>query len=59
MVEALITAMIIIAILAIVGWVLTALIPLPPPAHTIVWAIIAIIALVIVYRAISGHGLAL
>lgn len=58
-IEALIIALICIGIVCIIGYVLMSIIPGPPMVKTIVWAVVGIICLLILLRAVTGHGLAL
>lgn len=50
MIEALIVALILCAIIAVVAWGLTKVIPFPPPVGVVIQVIAAVICLVILLR---------
>ena len=54
MITGLLTALIIVAIIAVIGWVIISIIPGPPLVHTVVWAVVAIICLLVLLDAVSG-----
>jgi len=58
-INALLMALIYIAILAVIGWVIVAIIggKVPPVVITIVWAVIAILCLLVLAGAITGNSL--
>ena len=59
MIESLLVALIVIGIICVIGWVLMSIIPGPPMVKTIVWAVVAILCLLVLLRAVTGHGLSI
>lgn len=59
MITSLIGALIVIAIVCIIGWVIVSIIPGPPQLKVIIWAVVAIICLLILYSVVTGRTLAL
>lgn len=59
MVEPLLVALILIAIVGAVLWGLTSIVPMPPPVKTIVYVIGTIIMLVILLHIVTGGTLGL
>jgi hypothetical protein len=54
MITALIIALILIAIVCVIGQVFLQLVPAPAPVKTIVWAVIAIVSLLILLSVFTG-----
>lgn len=57
MIEALIIAMIYIAIVCVIGYAILALVPVPPPVKVVIQALIAVICLIILLQVFVGDGL--
>jgi hypothetical protein len=54
MITSLLVALILIAIVAVIGQVFLQLVPVPAPVKTIVWAVIAIVCLLILLAVFTG-----
>lgn len=57
MISGLLTALIIIAIVALIGWAIITIVPLPPPVKTVLWVVVGVICLLVLLNAIGGGGL--
>lgn len=57
MITALLTALVLIAIVGVIAWGVMALIPLPAPVKIVIQVIAAILCLLILLRAIQGAPL--
>lgn len=56
MIESLVVALILIAIVSLVVWGIASMIPMPAPVKTIVYVIGGIICLLILLRVFTGSG---
>lgn len=54
MISTLLVALIYIAIIGLIGWAIVSLVPLPPPAKTIVYVIVGVICLLVLLYAVQG-----
>jgi len=54
MIESLLVALVLIAIVALIGWGIVALIPAPPQVKTVIWVVVGVICLLILLRAVTG-----
>lgn len=59
MITSLLVALIVIAIVCIIGWVIVSIIPGPPQLKVIIWAVVAIICLIVLLGAVTGKGVGL
>lgn len=58
MVESLLYALIVIAILGVIVWAILSVVPgIPPPVKTVIYAVAAIVMLVVLLNAVVGKGL--
>lgn len=56
MIMSLLVAMVLIAIICVFGWFIQTIIPGPAVVKNAVWAVTAILCLIILLRAITGGG---
>lgn len=56
MISALLVALVYIAIVALIVWGITAIIPAPAPVKTVIYVVGGIICLLILLQAITGGG---
>lgn len=55
MISALLLALILCAVVGVVAWGITKVVPLPPTIAVVIQVIAAVICLLILYNAIVGH----
>lgn len=54
MITALLVALIYIAIISVIGWAIISLIPVPAPVKTVIWAVVAVLCLLVLLGAVTG-----
>jgi hypothetical protein len=57
MIESLLVAFVVIAIVALIGWGICRILPVPEPVKTVIWVIVGVICLLIILRVVTGHHL--
>ncbi len=59
MITSLLVALIVIAIICVVAGAIIRIVPMPAPVGTIIWAVVAIVCLFVLLRAITGGSISL
>lgn len=54
MVSGLLSALVIIAIVSLIGWGIIAVVPMPPQVKTVLWVVIGVFCLLFLLDALSG-----
>lgn len=57
MITSLLVALILIAIVCTIGWAILSIVPVPAPVKTVIWAIVAVVCLLILLRGVTGGSL--
>lgn len=54
MIESLLVALILMAIVGLIGWGIATLIPFPPQVKTVLYVVIGVVCLLILLKALTG-----